>query len=63
MDGDQKTGDKCDHCKDGILSVSPSGDHLVCRKCGLITLLNKVRSPRGRRQPNRNQTRIFPTMS
>jgi len=54
MDTPQKAGDKCNHCKLGNLIVSPSGDHLMCRNCGHITLLKKLRLPRGRKRRNIN---------
>jgi ribosomal protein L37E len=34
-----KEGDKCPRCGEGILTLSPSGLHLMCRKCGRMVIL------------------------
>jgi predicted RNA-binding Zn-ribbon protein involved in translation (DUF1610 family) len=37
--GMPKQGDKCPACGEGTLTVSPSGQHLVCPKCGRVVVL------------------------
>jgi ribosomal protein S27E len=34
-----KQGDLCPMCGEGTLTVSPSGQHLMCPKCGRVVML------------------------
>ncbi len=38
-----KQGDKCPFCKGGILTISPSGQFVMCYKCGRIIVAPKGR--------------------
>jgi ribosomal protein S27E len=45
MNNAPKAGDKCIFCKEGVLVISPSGQHLICPKCGLVIVAPKPKSP------------------
>jgi rubrerythrin len=34
-----KQGDECPACGEATLTVSPSGQHLICPKCGRVVVL------------------------
>ncbi len=60
MNTPQKTPTGCKFCKSPTLDVSPSGDHLVCPNCERITLLEKLRPPRGREALRRTSLKPAP---
>jgi hypothetical protein len=39
-----KAGDKCPFCKEGVLGVSPSGQYLICPRCGRVIVPGKPKS-------------------
>jgi hypothetical protein len=46
---------KCRYCG-GVLGPSPSGFHLVCQTCHMITMIYKPTLPRGnKKKPTRQQ--------
>lgn len=47
MDIPQQAGSKCSRCT-AHLDVSPSGGHLLCQGSGRITIIERLRSTRGR---------------
>lgn len=47
MSATQNSPKGCKDCHGEALAKSPSGEHLICPKCGCITLLEIYRPPRG----------------
>lgn len=40
-----QSGAPCPFCGEGPLDPSPSGKHLVCRKCGRVVVIERKRPP------------------
>ena len=55
MDALHQTESKCNHCPDQDLTVSPSGGHLICPKCGRIATVDRPGFPSGIALPYENQ--------
>ena len=49
-EGKPRPGDRCPYCADGVLTVSPSGDHLMCEECGRIVVYGEPK-PENQREP------------
>ena len=45
-----RPGDRCPHCADGVLTVSPSGEQLMWEECGRIVVYGEPK-PENQREP------------
>ncbi len=45
-----RPGDRCPYCADGVLTVSPSGEQLMCEECGRIVVYGEPK-PEIQRKP------------